>query len=154
MAFIQDTNTTIAYKTTWKPQLFGLRLPQTKNYIMATQTTKKALERLQKHLQESTKVLALMAAPKERLFDFLRDMHKAEEHNTEATRILHALRQANTTKGQKANIQKAHTLCSDNVFLYAFMDSAKCPVQTFLQYAKRVTNNTAKALQYITNEIQ
>lgn len=121
---------------------------------MVTQTTNKALERLQKHLQECTKVLALMAAPKERLFDFLRDMHKAEEHNTEATRILHALRQANTAKGQKANIQKAHTLCSDNVFLYASMDSAKCPVQTFLQYAKRVTNNTAKALQYITNEIQ
>lgn len=47
---------------------------------MATQTTNKALARLQKHLQESTKVLALMAAPKERLFDFLRDMHKAEEH--------------------------------------------------------------------------
>lgn len=121
---------------------------------MVTQTTNEALERLQKHLQESAKVLALMAAPKERLFDFLRDMHKAEEHNTEATRILHALRQANTTKGQKANIQKAHTLCSDNVFLYAFMDSAKCPVQMFLQYAKRVTDNTAKALQYITYEIQ
>lgn len=125
-----------------------------KKTIMVTQTTSEALERLQKHLQESAKVLALMAAPKERLFDFLRDMHKAEEHNTEATRILHALRQANTTKGQKANIQKAHTLCSDNVFLYAFMDSAKCPVQMFLQYAKRVTDNTAKAMQYITYEIQ
>ncbi len=122
--------------------------------MIASQTTNNALARLQKHLQESTKVLALMATPQERLFDFLRDMHKAEEHNTEATRILHALRQAGTAKSQKANIQKAHSLCSDNVFCYALMDSAKCPVQTFLQYTKRVTDNTAKALQYITNEIQ
>lgn len=122
--------------------------------MIVTQTTNETLSRLQKHLQESTKVLALMAAPQERIFDFLRDMHKAQEHNTEATRILHALRQANTTKGQRANIQKAHSLCSDNVFCFAFMDSAKCPIQTFLQYAKRVTDNTKKALQYITNEIQ
>lgn len=122
--------------------------------MIVTQTTSKTLSRLQKHLQESTKVLALMATPQERIFDFLRDMHKAQEHNTEATRILHALRQANTTKGHRANIQKAHSLCSDNVFCFAFMDSAKCPIQTFLQYAKRVTDNTKKALQYITNEMQ
>lgn len=154
MAFVQDTNTTITYKTTCEASTFRAEASTNKKTIMVTQTTNKALERLQKHLQECTKVLALIASPKERLFDFLRDMHKAEEHNTEATRILHALRQANTAKGQKSNIQKAHTLCSDNVFLYASMDSAKCPVQTFLQYAKRVTNNTAKALQYITNEIQ
>lgn len=122
--------------------------------MIVTQTTSETLSRLQKHLQESTKVLALMAEPQKHLFNFLRDMHKAQEHNTEATRILHALRQANTNKGHKANIQKAHSLCSDNVFCFAFMDSAKCPIQTFLQYAKRVTDNTKKALQYITNEIQ
>lgn len=122
--------------------------------MIVTQTTNETLSRLQKHLQESTKVLALMAEPQKHLFNFLRDMHKAQEHNTEATRILHALRQANTNKGQKANIQKAHSLCSDNVFCFAFMDSAKCPIQTFLQYAKRVTDNTKKALQYITNEMQ
>lgn len=122
--------------------------------MIVTQTTTETLARLQKHLQESTKVLALMAEPQKHLFNFLRDMHKAQEHNTEATRILHALRQANTNKGQKANIQKAHSLCSDNVFCFAFMDSAKCPIQTFLQYAKRVTDNTKKALQYITNEMQ
>lgn len=122
--------------------------------MIVTQTTNQTLARLQKHLQESTKVLALMAEPQKHLFNFLRDMHKAQEHNTEATRILHALRQANTTKGQKANIQKAHSLCSDNVFCFAFMDSAKCPIQTFLQYAKRVTDNTKKALHYITNEMQ
>lgn len=122
--------------------------------MIVTQTTNETLARLQKHLQESANVLSLMEAPKECIFDFLRDMHKAQEHNTEATRILHALRQANTTKGHRANVQKAHSLCSDNVFCFAFMDSAKCPVQTFLQYAKRVTDNTKKALQYITNEIQ
>lgn len=122
--------------------------------MIVTQTTNETLARLQKHLQESTKVLALMAEPQKHLFNFLRDMHKAQEHNTEATRILHALRQANTNKGHKANIQKAHSLCSDNVFCFAFMDSAKCPIQTFLQYAKRVTDNTKKALQYITNEMQ
>lgn len=122
--------------------------------MIVTQTTNETLARLQKHLQESANVLSLMEAPKECIFDFLRDMHKAQEHNTEATRILHALRQANTNKGHKANIQKAHSLCSDNVFCFAFMDSAKCPIQTFLQYAKRVTDNTKKALQYITNEMQ
>lgn len=122
--------------------------------MIVTQTTNETLSRLQKHLQESTKVLALMAEPQKHLFNFLRDMHKAQEHNTEATRILHALRQANTTKGHRANIQKAHSLCSDNVFCFAFMDSAKCPIQTFLQYAKRVTDNTKKALHYITNEMQ
>lgn len=122
--------------------------------MIVTQTTNETLARLQKHLQESTKVLALMAEPQKHLFNFLRDMHKAQEHNTEATRILHALRQANTNKGHKANIKKAHSLCSDNVFCFAFMDSAKCPIQTFLQYAKRVTDNTKKALQYITNEMQ
>lgn len=122
--------------------------------MIVTQTTNETLARLQKHLQESANVLSLMEAPKECIFDFLRDMHKAQEHNTEATRILHALRQANTNKGQKANIQKALSLCSDNVFCFAFMDSAKCPIQTFLQYAKRVTDNTKKALQYITNEMQ
>lgn len=122
--------------------------------MIVTQTTNETIARLQKHLQESANVLSLMAEPQKHLFNFLRDMHKAQEHNTEATRILHALRQANTNKGQKANIQKAHSLCSDNVFCFAFMDSAKCPIQTFLQYAKRVTDNTKKALQYITNEMQ
>lgn len=122
--------------------------------MIVTQTTTETLARLQKHLQESTNVLSLMAEPQKHLFNFLRDMHKAQEHNTEATRILHALRQANTNKGQKANIQKAHSLCNDNVFCFAFIDSAKCPIQTFLQYAKRVTDNTKKALQYITNEMQ
>lgn len=72
--------------------------------MIVTQTTSETLARLQKHLQESTKVLALMAEPQKHLFNFLRDMHKAQEHNTEATRILHALRQANTTKGHRANI--------------------------------------------------
>lgn len=122
--------------------------------MIVTQTISETLSRLQKHLQECANVLSLMAEPQKHLFNFLRDMHKAQEHNTEATRILHALRQANTTKGHRANIQKAHSLCSDNVFCFAFMDSAKCPIQTFLQYAKRVTDNTKKALQYITNEIQ
>lgn len=122
--------------------------------MIATQTTNNALARLKKHLQESTKVLALMATPQERLFDFLRDMHKAEEHNTEATRILHRLKAAATTTANKGNVQKAHSLLAKNVLLFAFMADKKTPIRDFLHNVCEVSQNTKKVLFYLTKEIE
>lgn len=119
-----------------------------------TNFTKEVLQSAKKHVLECSEILALMEAPNEHLFTFLKEMHKADEANTEAARILHRLKAASTTTANKGNVQKAHSLLAKNVLLFAFMADKKTPIREFLHNVCEVNQNTKKVLFYLTKEIE
>lgn len=119
-----------------------------------TNFTKEVLQSAKKHVLECSEILALMETPNEQLFTFLKEMHKADEANTEAARILHRLKAAATTTANKGNVQKAHSLLAKNVLLFAFMADKKTPIREFLHNVCEVNQNTKKVLFYLTKEIE
>lgn len=110
-------------------------------------------------LEQAQNVLVLMEHPKENLLDFFCTMYKAQDNNTEATRILqrvYASDKAKYNKEQASNtshLKVALAICKENVLDYIFMTDNKCITTDFVTYAQSILNATRTAYNFINKEI-